>query len=141
MKASRSWRRDPVGERARSSAPNRFCVVHESIRSVYGEPIAQPQPSLWMSTANAAWRRRKRPPRRSPIPPVQTLPAHRAADLGHQRPAQQVRVVHQVAPHEPAGCGSPDASISRAFSIALAASTKTRPRTVPVVCSGELGSP
>ena len=71
------------------------------------------------------------------IPPVQTLP--RIVPLTSGISAQLSRYAWSIRlrPTRPLRLFSPDASISRAFSIALAASTNTRPRTVPVACSVE----
>ena len=139
MNANSSCREIRSTSPRRSATPNRFSRSTTSRRSVYGEPVAQPHPSLWMSIAKAACFRRNAPPRRSSIPAVHTGPRIVPATSGISAQVSRYAWSIRLRPTSPLELGSPEASISRAFSTALAASTNMRPRAVPGRVLGRRG--
>src|ERR1700677_626436 len=137
MKASRSWREIWPTRALRRSFPNLPWRSTISSRSLYGEPVAQPQPSLWMSTPKPARCLRNRPPRRSVIPPVQVVPRIVPATSGSSAQVSRYAWSIRLQPISPLAHCRSEASIRRAFSIALALSTYSVPPTVWVVWLGE----
>ncbi len=74
------------------------------------------------------------------MPPVQLVPRKVPAISGSRAQFSRYAWSIRLRPTSPLELGRPEASISRAFSIALAARTKILPRTIQVECRGEFGS-